>query len=250
MAPVSCPVLQHIYAERNEACNTAFLWPGKESHYREHRGKKGCIFKYGAEKKPPKQHANYVSAYPVLSRKPVRPDIKERCRYHSGNTLGGRTAPRHSSAPPRTPASCTHNTHHPGSGGIPSARNSGKEKGGEKKSEVIQSSKVFGWVSRLQAAVGKIMLNRLCDLRLSLQAKKNYWNTDMLWVQGDFCIKFMYDPVSNPTAHHSILLRISELRDNVHRASNYCKINPNGLKWSWRGLFCNSDQLAVHYPAY
>lgn len=87
---------------------------------------------------------NYVSAYPVLSRKPVRPDIKERYRYHSGNTLCGRTAPLHSSAPPHTPASCTHDTHRPSSGGIPSARNSGKE---EKKQQ--QPSQVFGWVSRL-----------------------------------------------------------------------------------------------------
>lgn len=112
-----------------------------------------------------------MSAYPVPSRKPVHPDIKERYRYHSGNTLCGRTAPRHSSAPPRTPASCTHNTHHPSSGGIPSARNPGKEKKKTTKSEQNQSSKGVGWMSRLLTAVGKMMLRRLCDLRLSFQKK-------------------------------------------------------------------------------
>lgn len=79
--------------------------------------------------KKPKSNMINVSAYPVLSRKLVRPDIKASCRYHSGNTLCGRTGLQHSGAPPRTHASCTHNTHHPSSGGIPSARNSGKEKG-------------------------------------------------------------------------------------------------------------------------
>lgn len=121
----------------------------KKNHFIESIGK---VYIWNKKKKA---KSNTITVYPVLSRKPVRPDIKERYRYHSGNTLCGRTAPRHSSAPPRTPASCMHNTHHPSAGGIPSARNSGKQKRKKKQPNQDCISQVFGMCVRTVGCCGK-----------------------------------------------------------------------------------------------